>query len=127
MQLYTAVMLITFKKLDSKYLMAGEYAQDPFMRDLVLPVMRQPIERVFGETGEHLKESNNNIRAAILSVRVARNEYPNDSTMMEGYMNAFPNVRCPSCSPCAHDLLSNCSLLVECRSRRRHVWSCRWP
>jgi hypothetical protein len=124
MQLYTAAMLVTFEKLDSKYLMAGEYAQDPFVRDLVLPVTTRPIERVFGETGEHLKESNNNIHAAILSTRVARNEYPNDSTMMEGYMNAFPNVRCPSCSPCAHDLLSNCSLLVK---YRRHVRSCRGP
>lgn len=74
-------------------------AEDPFVCDLVLPVTTRPIERVFGETGEHLKESNNNIHAAILSTRVARNEYPNDSTMMEGYMNAFPNVRCPSCSP----------------------------
>ncbi|ELR11183.1 uncharacterized protein ACA1_388730 [Acanthamoeba castellanii str. Neff] len=92
MQLYTAAMLVTFEKLDSKYLMAGEYAQDPFVCDLVLPVTTRPIERVFGETGEHLKESNNNIHAAILSTRVARNEYPNDSTMMEGYMNAFPNI-----------------------------------
>lgn len=87
----------------------------------------QPIKRVFGKTREHLKESNNNICAAILSTRVAHNKYPNNSTMMEGYMNTFPNVHCPSCSPCVHDLLSNCSLLVKCRSRRRHIRSCRGP
>ncbi len=97
MQLYIAAMLVTFEKLDSKYLMAGEYAQDPFVRDLILPVTTRPIERVFGETGEHLKESNNNIRATILSARVARNEYPNDTTIMEDYMNAFPNVHRPTC------------------------------
>ncbi len=120
-------MLVTFERLNSKYLMAGEYAQDPFVRDLILPVTTRPIERVFGETGEHLKESNNNLRAAILSARVARNEYPNDTTMMEGYMNAFPNVRRLTCSPYALDHLVNCSLLAQCRSCRRHVLSYRRP